>query len=623
MSGIDKQHTLLMLHMDDRSFKDEMGNAVTVNGCTLDDGRFNKGCSFNGSSNYLLIKTTDKFDLGTNDFTVDFWIKYDGNNSYTGNTSHPTILHANHTSGWTSGVIDIVIDTTDWKNQIGITSYDDNKCCFVSFPTELYGQLVHVAFVRYNGVITVYLNGKKQSYTFSNGSLNFNLNKSGYILIGRKGINDSNYLKGIVDELRISDIARWTQNFTPPVIEYSINGFLIKQDGNYYTILPDTYDTVTKMYKPIISFTKDNFCNYQFNQYDMFKEITIGDETFRPIDKFNKFKLVSDTQFNEISLRAIKSQKELIVASNNFSTKISNRIDYFKTIYEKDANSNIKLAFSIDNGVTWKGNNFENLSIEIPIKPYPELTEEEKTKWDNAKEIISINGISAEDLESLDFNTLECEYIRFAYVLSVTSADDICNTSKLQWQFDAKGSMQLMDSTEIGIEVLSDTIKVTPKVETELIKVNITNGNVINMLNTIQVVDTLPSPSKEIKNNIYFLQNDENLYKCIENNNNYIMKNISIVENINIQESTTNTESNYKLDIIKPDGSKFTTANLRGVDNVQTPLNGFYTLHIENGSLILECEDDATPPPLALEMINKEQCLTYTIDGTIQGTLIS
>ena len=53
------------------------------------------------------------------------------------------------------------------------------------------------------------------------------------------------------------------------------------------------------------------------------------------------------------------------------------------------------------------------------------------------------------------------------------------------------------------------------------------------------------------------------------------------------------------------------------------PLNGFYKIYVENGTLVCAVENGATPPPLALEIISGQQCLTYTVGGTIQGTLIN
>ena len=95
-----------------------------------------------------------------------------------------------------------------------------------------------------------------------------------------------------------------------------------------------------------------------------------------------------------------------------------------------------------------------------------------------------------------------------------------------------------------------------------------------------------------------------------------------------ISENANNTDADYKLDIknYDYDTKKYkttTTPNLKGRDSVQVPLNGFYKIYVENGTLVCAVENGATPPPLALEIINGQQCLTYTVGGTIQGTLIN
>ena len=49
--------------------------------------------------------------------------------------------------------------------------------------------------------------------------------------------------------------------------------------------------------------------------------------------------------------------------------------------------------------------------------------------------------------------------------------------------------------------------------------------------NTIVIVDTLPTPSVDIESNVYFLQTDNHLYKCIEDPDNlgtYIMKDVTV-----------------------------------------------------------------------------------------------
>ena len=94
-----------------------------------------------------------------------------------------------------------------------------------------------------------------------------------------------------------------------------------------------------------------------------------------------------------------------------------------------------------------------------------------------------------------------------------------------------------------------------------------------------------------------------------------------------IEPNANNNDAIFKVDIKNYDyntQSYITTTsdNLHGRDSVQVPLNGFYKVYVENGTLVCEVQDGATPPPLALEIINGQQCLTYTMGGTIQGTKI-
>ena len=76
----------------------------------------------------------------------------------------------------------------------------------------------HFAFVR-NG---------DTFYGFKNGTLTSTAKSSlaiyglGNILLGKRNLNDGldYFFKGYLDEFRISKIARWTTNFTPPTSPY-------------------------------------------------------------------------------------------------------------------------------------------------------------------------------------------------------------------------------------------------------------------------------------------------------------------------------------------------------------------------------------------------------------------
>ena len=189
----------------------------------------------------------------------------------------------------------------------------------------------------------------------------------------------------------------------------------------------------------------------------------------------NKFNIICNKLIN-INTNAIKSDKQLIVAKDDFITDIQSNIDYFKLLYQKSETANIKVIFSIDSGVTWKSyseSNFIDLDITIPLKEYSLLTEDEKLQWNTAISTILTQGISAEQLELINFNTLGIHKIRFAYVLNTTNASDIVRNKNLVWQFDSKGTMQLLNTSEYDLKVNNKNLTLTPLITTDMIKVNV------------------------------------------------------------------------------------------------------------------------------------------------------
>lgn len=152
---------------------------------------------------------------------------------------------------------------------------------------------------------------------------------------------------------------------------------------------------------------------------------------------------------------------------------------FFDVTNEVLEGSSIKVVFSIDGGTTWKtyDSSFKDLSINIPLKSHSSLSEDELTQWNNARDIISEQGIDIANLPKIDFNTLEMSKIRFAYVLLISNKSNTCNMSQIKWQFDSKSSMQSVNSDELKLEILPDAVKVITNFETELLKINLTNGS--------------------------------------------------------------------------------------------------------------------------------------------------
>ena len=101
------------------------------------------------------------------------------------------------------------------------------------------------------------------------------------------------------------------------------------------------------------------------------------------------------------------------------------------------------------------------------------MTEQEKAQLNNAKEIISVNGIPASLIETIDFNTLNSEKLRFAYVLSKPTYQDKAETDQLEWKFDANGHMKLMKPNEYDIDMYTHRIEITSLIDNPIVKINV------------------------------------------------------------------------------------------------------------------------------------------------------
>ena len=214
------EHTLLLLHGEDLIDSSVYGRAITNYGVTIasDKSKFGgKSLYFNGAAN-MIIPFFD-FCNGNKDFTLEWWEYRLEPSAYKG-----TVLYQNkvpgdggdgliagyHGNGYPS--FGMCSSTGSW----------DMVASNTSMGQALSDQWVHRAIVRSGSTITMYQNGVRQnSVTVSKQSAN-----TGYLEIGAyyEYQGGGGYFKGYIDELRISDVARWTENFTPPDKPYADGG---------------------------------------------------------------------------------------------------------------------------------------------------------------------------------------------------------------------------------------------------------------------------------------------------------------------------------------------------------------------------------------------------------------
>lgn len=239
--------------------------------------------------------------------------------------------------------------------------------------------------------------------------------------------------------------------------------FLIKENNNYYTIENNSLKQIeTEVNEEVIT-------------NNGIKLRTINENlNILP----NKFSFISNEAF-ELIIKGLKENKQLIIASDDFSLKIQENIDYFECKALQNGNGQIKIAFSEDNGENWKSykdGNFIDLNCNIPLKEFKLLTDEELTLFNTSKQKIYEEGIDYNELKNIDFNSLNLEKIRFAYVLSVENSEDIAINKELIWQFDSKGSLKKLKEVEFDLELRENSIEFTSLINCDMIKINIFNG---------------------------------------------------------------------------------------------------------------------------------------------------
>ena len=204
--GID-EHTLLMLHFD--------GNAVDSSPYNRQPKRINAGSYYQGMFGRAIYIGPDlsayiSYDRSwfvnlfrTGEYTIDFWYKYqygDGN--------------------WGSfcsiddGTVNGFVCNAQYGRYVQYGIYNDLIIGYSSGMDD--GDWHHVAFVSHSGTVTLYIDGRAVD---SGATKNVSFPNQDFVIGGRTigtNVNNENYL----DEFRISDIARWTSDFTPPVKPY-------------------------------------------------------------------------------------------------------------------------------------------------------------------------------------------------------------------------------------------------------------------------------------------------------------------------------------------------------------------------------------------------------------------
>lgn len=214
MAGNDV-NTLLLLHGEDLTDASQYARVLTNSGVTVSDAQSKfggKSLHFNGSNAYL---KTACLITGNQPFTIDCW-------------AYPTAVRNN--TVWSHGGTNAAAVKGG-----GVELYGAGTLIYYCSGFLVQGgsytadKWHHVAIVGDGTNITLYLNGV--SIGIYTGGYNFATYEE--IIGANASAYGQENFQGYIDELRISNVARWTGNFTPPSAAYEYDKPSMPQNLTY------------------------------------------------------------------------------------------------------------------------------------------------------------------------------------------------------------------------------------------------------------------------------------------------------------------------------------------------------------------------------------------------------
>jgi hypothetical protein len=195
-------NTILLLHAED--FIDSSASKRTINnhGVTLSSSQKKFGNAsfyFNGSS-YLDFTP---YTIGASDYTVELWL-------YNRATS-------NAWRRWITSTIGDFNENATFCLREGNSGQIQINFLSVS-KSAVRNAWAHYAITRTGGTTYLFVNGALISSGVSTVS---NFSEPLAYIGGYYSGSGAEYFIGYMDEIRVSNIARWTANFTPPTEPYS------------------------------------------------------------------------------------------------------------------------------------------------------------------------------------------------------------------------------------------------------------------------------------------------------------------------------------------------------------------------------------------------------------------
>lgn len=252
-----------LLHFTDDDISDSAFSDYTwhrTNTLLNTNGKFGGNClQLNGNGSFLTssLKAIAPY---TGNFTAEAFISISGLPTTTGDAGSFNTIYSfagtnssnmfswnfaiySPSSGSAAGFISTTIGSASGHSSSGATNVS------INYPF-LWNTFYHVAFVKNGTTGTLYVNGNAVTSNTVPSSF-FNAAAGASLMIGNNNVNSNkNYFNGLISEARITNVARYTSNFTP--------------DTTYYDS-PITYTRAYPINQTFTSGVPANFASYYDN----------------------------------------------------------------------------------------------------------------------------------------------------------------------------------------------------------------------------------------------------------------------------------------------------------------------------------------------------------------------
>lgn len=222
-------NTLLLLHFDNSLVNSaiggsSIGNPVSLYTASYDTSSYKFGSAsfysntvvyFSGTSPESIIRTAMQ-----SDFTIDYWAKIDATTPV-----NPDICLLGGTSYQDQAVI-----TVRHYDDPGYGLYVETKSTVDNGQNYIINRIIKVSAFAQSGIWNHYAYVRKDNILnlYVNGNLLYNWAFNPTIPSTQQHVSFGGFIDGVTsmhtlnrfDEIRLSNIARWTENFTPPTQAY-------------------------------------------------------------------------------------------------------------------------------------------------------------------------------------------------------------------------------------------------------------------------------------------------------------------------------------------------------------------------------------------------------------------